>query len=711
MANENIRSISLADNDPICDDEGDITDEDITIERVRCRLTRYKRLLKQLEEQQKNGSAVKPPSDAYTRKKKLERSKAIILKHMQKLMMECDVQGFVYGIISNSGKVTSESSDNLREWWMQQVRLERNGLAAITRYNADKGIIGPSSYTPASATAITLMDIQDTTLCSVLSALMPQCDPPQRKFPLEKKVPPPWWPKGDESWWQELGFPNGLAEVPYRKPHDLRKATKVGVIMAVLKNMIPKMDLICMSIRKSKGLQENMATKEILALFSVLKHEEEMFWEVNKDLPRPTPFKTLIYDDLIAIGSPDEEVYSVRAAFSYDSRHAAGKTIIAQANGSRMRAAEQDLVGCISKRKIYLCMNSGCKYSDLQFGFLDRIMRDHHMMYECMYRHLAPQGNVHRENSEFECNRRGFVEVPADGQQSIERVMSSYAGNTNPVEMCLSNSQCQQQNMDHLQPNRAPMQREAVKRRYSSLLEDLNGLVSRGDNIGVPNGQEVTGTLLMKSYEGNAHPVGVSLNYGQDQVTEQNHMPVQTWNLCVDQKNMDLQMLQETVFDGNGGAQDEDLIRVVNGDNAYEQQALMNSCVGSRNHSHEVTEKNQHEQQNMDHQLRHHQMQQEIVWDVNDFLSGDIIRHVNDDGVASMDCLHPIQPAMEIQQDHCQVKLLNEHASRIILQDQSTTVQQFHADGTESDQFATTTDGTEPDPATMAAVFGYGRQV
>lgn len=48
-----------------------------------------------------------------------------------------------------------------------------------------------------------LLDLQDTTLGSLLSALIQHCVPPQRKFPIEKGLPPPWWPTVKEIWWGE----------------------------------------------------------------------------------------------------------------------------------------------------------------------------------------------------------------------------------------------------------------------------------------------------------------------------------------------------------------------------------------------------------------------------------------------------------------------------------------------------------------------------
>ncbi|KAG0467915.1 hypothetical protein HPP92_017243 [Vanilla planifolia] len=70
------------------------------------------------------------------------------------------------------------------------------------------------------------------------SSLMQHCDPPQRRYPLEKGIPPPWWPSGNEDWWTNLGLPIGLIP-PYKKPHDLKKVLKVGVLTGVINTCHP----------------------------------------------------------------------------------------------------------------------------------------------------------------------------------------------------------------------------------------------------------------------------------------------------------------------------------------------------------------------------------------------------------------------------------------------------------------------------------------
>ena len=81
------------------------------------------------------------------------------------------------------------------------------------------------------------------------------CNPPQRRYPLEKGSPPPGWPTGAEDWWTLMGVAKGSGAPPYKKPHDLKKAWKVGVLTSVIKHMSPDIGKIRKLVRQSKCLQ------------------------------------------------------------------------------------------------------------------------------------------------------------------------------------------------------------------------------------------------------------------------------------------------------------------------------------------------------------------------------------------------------------------------------------------------------------------------
>ncbi|KAK6802446.1 hypothetical protein RDI58_000226 [Solanum bulbocastanum] len=273
-----------------CDNiaEKDVSDEEIEPNELERRMWKDRVKLKRLKEKQKLAARLaaekqdnKQVTDQATRKK-MSRAQDGILKYMLKLMEVCNARGFVYGIIPDKGKPVSGSSDNIRAWWKEKVKFDKNGLAAIAKYEAEclaRGDgVGSQNRNPQSV----LEDLQDATLGSLLSSLMQHCDPPQRKYPLEKGISPPWWPTGDEGWWAKMGLPKGQ-KPPYRKPHDLKKMWKVGVLTAVIKHMSPDIAKIRRLIRKSKSLQDKMTAKESSIWLAVLSREEATLQQAGSE--------------------------------------------------------------------------------------------------------------------------------------------------------------------------------------------------------------------------------------------------------------------------------------------------------------------------------------------------------------------------------------------------------------------------------------------
>ncbi|XP_016478413.1 ETHYLENE INSENSITIVE 3-like 3 protein isoform X2 [Nicotiana tabacum] len=273
-----------------CDniEEKDVSDEEIDPEELERRMWKDRVKLKRLKERQKlaaQQAADKQKNKQTTdqaRRKKMSRAQDGILKYMLKLMEVCKARGFVYGIIPEKGKPVSGASDNIRAWWKEKVKFDKNGPAAIAKYEAEcraKGEgVGNQNGNPQSV----LQDLQDATLGSLLSSLMQHCDPPQRKFPLEKGVSPPWWPTGNEEWWAKMGLPKGQ-KPPYKKPHDLKKMFKVGVLTAVIKHMSPDIAKIRRLVRQSKCLQDKMTAKESSIWLAVLSREESTIQQPSSD--------------------------------------------------------------------------------------------------------------------------------------------------------------------------------------------------------------------------------------------------------------------------------------------------------------------------------------------------------------------------------------------------------------------------------------------
>ncbi|XP_018685384.2 ETHYLENE INSENSITIVE 3-like 3 protein [Musa acuminata AAA Group] len=259
--------------------ENDVSDEEIEPNELARRMWKDRVKLKRLKEREKlaaqqAASEISKPKQISDQalKKKMSRAQDGILKYMLKLMEVCNVRGFVYGIIPEKGKPVSGASDNIRAWWKEKVKFDKNGPAAIAKYEAGN-FAAQNAQNGGSKSHHSLMDLQDATLGSLLSSLMQHCNPPQRKYPLEKGVPPPWWPSGNENWWIGLDLPKGHAP-PYKKPHDLKKVWKVGVLTGVIKHMSPNIGKIKTHVRKSKCLQDKMSAKESSIWLGILNKEE-----------------------------------------------------------------------------------------------------------------------------------------------------------------------------------------------------------------------------------------------------------------------------------------------------------------------------------------------------------------------------------------------------------------------------------------------------
>ncbi|KAE8688844.1 Protein ETHYLENE INSENSITIVE 3 [Hibiscus syriacus] len=435
--------------------EDDYSDEDIDVDELERRMWRDKMRLKRLREQNKSKEGVvdvakQRQSQEQARKKKMSRAHDGILKYLLKMMEVCKAQGFVYGIIPEKGKPVTGASDNLREWWKDKVRFDRNGPAAVAKFEADNSIPGNNDgCNSIGPTPHTLQELQDTTLGSLLSALMQHCDPPQRRFPLEKGIHPPWWPTGNEEWWPHLRLPKDQGP-PYKKPHDLKKAWKVGVLTAVIKHMSPDIAKIRKLVRQSKCLQDKMTAKESATWLAIINQEEalarELYPESCPPLSSGGGSGSLVinncneYDIEGAEDEPNFDVQDVKP----------GNLNSSDFGVDRKRKPCNDLN--MMEHKIYTCQFLQCPYGEIRFGFHDRTARDNHQL-TCTYRNSpglfgGSNFNVnevkpvifHQEFAQskptalaapssiptFDLSEFG---VPEDGQKMISELMSIYDDN------------------------------------------------------------------------------------------------------------------------------------------------------------------------------------------------------------------------------------------------------------------------------------------
>ncbi|KAK8543456.1 hypothetical protein V6N13_136032 [Hibiscus sabdariffa] len=396
--------------------EDDYSDEEIDVDELERRMWRDKMRVEQLKDKRKGkdgiDTAKQRQSQEQTRRKKMSRAQDGILKYMLKMMDVCKAQGFVYGIIPEKGKLVTGASDNLREWWKDKVRFDRNGPAAIIKYQVDNSIPGRNDgCNSIGPTPHTLQELQDTTLGSILSALMQHCDPPQRRFPLEKGVPPPWWPTGTEEWWPQLGLPKDQGHPPYEKPHDLKKAWKVGVLTAVIKHMFPDIPKIRKLIQQSKCLQDKMTAKESATWLAIINQEEASAHELYPD-SCPLLSSSGGSGSSVINDCSEYDVEGVEDEANFDIQECKPVNLNSSNLGTdRMRIIRQPTfpfkgevvdLDLVRKRKpsndvniehkLYTCEFLPCPYSEPQLGFHDRIARDNHQL-TCPHRNSSAQFN------------------------------------------------------------------------------------------------------------------------------------------------------------------------------------------------------------------------------------------------------------------------------------------------------------------------------
>ncbi|XP_047062990.1 ETHYLENE INSENSITIVE 3-like 5 protein [Lolium rigidum] len=223
------------------------------------------------------------PESRYRRKAML-RAQDGVLRHMLRMMEACNARGFVYGIVDEAGVPVSGSSDSLRGWWKEDVGFERTGPPALSG-GGGPGMTDVESPAAAASFLHGLLDIQDSTLGSLLSALIQHCEPPQRSFPLDRGLPPPWWPTGQEVWWGLQGETQAhQGPPPYRKPHDLKKAWKISLLSAVIKHLSPRFDQMRKLVWQSKRLQHRMSARDAETWSRVITQEEALDRQVHRAL-------------------------------------------------------------------------------------------------------------------------------------------------------------------------------------------------------------------------------------------------------------------------------------------------------------------------------------------------------------------------------------------------------------------------------------------
>lgn len=520
-------------NEPEATVEEDYSDEEMDVDELERRMWRDRMLLRRLKEQNKGKEGVdnakQRQSQEQARRKKMSRAQDGILKYMLKMMEVCKAQGFVYGIIPEKGKPVSGASDNLRAWWKEKVRFDRNGPAAIAKYQADHSIPGKNEdCNTMASTPHTLQELQDTTLGSLLSALMQHCDPPQRRFPLEKGIAPPWWPTGNEEWWPQLGLPKDQGPPPYKKPHDLKKAWKVSVLTAVIKHMSPDIAKIRKLVRQSKCLQDKMTAKESATWLAIINQEEALSRKLYPDSCPPVPLaggsgSFVISDtsDYDVEGVEDEANIEVEECKPRDvnlfnlgvgardrlmvpplAPSIKGELVETNSDFIQKRKQPPDEPHIMMDQKMYTCEYTQCPYNNYRLAFLDRASRNNHQM-NCLYRSNSSQGfgmsNFQINNEKPAAFSLPFAQpkaaappvnqspafnvsglgLPEDGQKMISDLMSFYDTNLQ------RNKSLNPGNLNVMEDQNQPQQQQQQQQKFQLQLDDnfFNQGVMMGGNI------------------------------------------------------------------------------------------------------------------------------------------------------------------------------------------------------------------------------------
>ncbi|XVE86750.1 hypothetical protein DITRI_Ditri18aG0058700 [Diplodiscus trichospermus] len=354
--------------------EEDEEQEEITYDELKKRMWKDRLRMQKMKERRENEEPDQSEArHEASRRKKMSRAQDSILKYMVKIMEVCKAQGFVYGIVPEKGKPVTGSSDSLRKWWKEKVRFDKNAPLVVAEFLPE--IIEQGELDPVSCMHL-LQELQDTTLGSLLSALVQHCMPPQRRFPLERGLAPPWWPTGKELWWGEQGLAHEQGPPPYRKPHDLKKAWKISVLAAVIKHMSPNLDRMRRLVTQSKCLQDKMTAKETATWSKVVNNEEALINLTDKCLK-------------ISTTKHGEEDDSEHSQLVHDGRH--GKEI-ATSGDKRKCAFERE----VTLNALYACQNSQCPHSVLGLGFADKSSRTDHES-SCSYR--SEESDISQENN------------------------------------------------------------------------------------------------------------------------------------------------------------------------------------------------------------------------------------------------------------------------------------------------------------------------
>uniref|UniRef100_A0A0D9WXK3 Ethylene insensitive 3-like DNA-binding domain-containing protein n=1 Tax=Leersia perrieri TaxID=77586 RepID=A0A0D9WXK3_9ORYZ len=160
-------------------------------------------------------------------------------------------------LVASGGRVAEEEMENAGGSSSGGAAVERSPLAAA------------------------VSALSDQVLERMMKVLMRKCNPPQDAFPLTGKSPvmPPWWPKGNEGWWPELGA--GAVAPPYRPARVLSKVEKEVAVVAMVKNIAPDFEHLAMAIQMASTVTSVMTDAEAAAWDAGVAAEHDAYVAVG----------------------------------------------------------------------------------------------------------------------------------------------------------------------------------------------------------------------------------------------------------------------------------------------------------------------------------------------------------------------------------------------------------------------------------------------
>lgn len=173
-------------------EEDEDEDEEISYEDLKKRMWKDPMYMQKLKQKCEIEELELSTREEASRRKKMSRAQTSILKYMVKIMEACNAQGFVYGIVPKEGKAVIGSSESLRKWWKEQIRFNHYAPVAIAKYKPAFELHRELNQSSPSSFVHLLHELEDNTLGSLVSAIMQHCVPPQKRFPIERGLSPPW---------------------------------------------------------------------------------------------------------------------------------------------------------------------------------------------------------------------------------------------------------------------------------------------------------------------------------------------------------------------------------------------------------------------------------------------------------------------------------------------------------------------------------------